>query len=163
VTPSPRSQPVQATRGGVDFDWIDLPPHLRADAFDGAYAQTLRLSPALSLSIVPPRTMFGGATVDFGWATQAHSWLLLVQQRLGGPRAQEIELSPTSRGTLSLRVVRSSGRLVADGTARATGDTFSFLLKIRCPPGTARIEGTLSRSGEWRFAATAPRDRQAPR
>jgi hypothetical protein len=97
--------------------------------------------------------MFGGAKVDFGWAKTSHSWLLLLQSRLGNQRAQEIEVSATRGDKLAFRVVRSSGRLVADGTAMRSGDAFSFNLKIRCPPGTGEIAGSLSESGQWTFTA----------
>lgn len=147
------THPIQAQQGGIDFTRIDLPPHLYQSRFDGAYAQTLRLGPSLSLSIVPPRTMFSGEKADFGWARTSHSWLLILHSRLGNPRVQEIEVSGTSEDKLAFSVVRSSGRLVADGTATRTGDTFSFNLKIRCPPGTGEIGGSLSEAGRWTFTA----------
>jgi len=100
------------------------------------------------------------------------SWLLLKRDSLDVAQALELEITPGQQpGVVTLRVLRSSGRVVAEGTARRARDGIDFEVEatgVRVGALTKRrqptFRGTLRANGRLRLTATelrnGPRTRQ---
>jgi hypothetical protein len=111
---------------------VSLPPALTAESFEARHATLFRVGPWPAVTIVPPREVCGPRGVVLAsLAARATSWLLVRRDAFGELRGLEVEVAPSGRrGEVAVRLLRSSGRSIAEGTARIV-DTGVIDFRVR--------------------------------
>jgi hypothetical protein len=139
-----------------ELHMVHLPPLFWGEAMDLSHAVDLQLGRKLVVSIVPPTRLFQERKADLAEIfARPRSWLAVFQDQFGQHRGQELELTLAEKeGVLNVRLLRSTGRPVAEGQARLAGKgevQFELAVYGRARPGppVAVVRGRLNAAGEW--------------
>lgn len=139
---------------------VSVPPSLSAADFDPRYATMFQLGRRPAVTIVPPAEVCGKTGVTLaGIGDKPTSWLLVRRDAFGELRGLEVEVVPSGRrGGLAIRLLRSSGRCIAEGTARLVSERVvdfrvTALGKTRAQrrrPRRLVVAGRLIAGRQWR-------------
>lgn len=137
---------------------VNLPPLFWGEEMDLSHAVDLHLGRKLLVTIAPPGRLFqkrGAGLAEI--FSRPGSWLAILRDQFGQPRGQELELTPAKEtGLLNMRLLRSTGRSIAEGQARLVGEAeiqFEMAIFAHARPGppAALVRGRLDAAGEWRI------------
>ena len=121
-----------------DLDELELPAGLDADALAGETAASFELG-SERVTIVMPSAV--AATPDdlSAAADDARPWLVLREGRLGDVRGYVLDVQPARGRAARLVLLRGTGRVVAEGTARLVDDARAATFELEAVDGTARV------------------------
>lgn len=130
---------VRFPRTTASLRGVVLPPLVRPEAFDGARGLNVQVGEGLGVRLVPPQGLLDPTSADLGSAfADPRPWLLVREDRLGYAWAQTVVLGPTrAKDLVNFRVLRTTGRPIAEGTARLSADG-EVTYEIRFMDGRAR-------------------------
>jgi hypothetical protein len=133
-----RPIPLRRTRR-LDLPQLELPAGMDARTLAGEKARSFELGTE-RITIVMPAALAAKPGDLSGAAASALPWLLLREGRLGEARAYTLDIRPT-RGAHSARLVlvRSTGRVVAEGAARLVDDGRAATFELEAVDGAARV------------------------
>jgi hypothetical protein len=141
-----------------------MPPVLSAERFDVRHAVMFDLGPRPPVTIVPPADVCGTAGIRVAaLGEKPTSWLLVRRDAFGELRGLEVEVVPApGPARLAIRLLRSSGRSIAEGMARIVSEReIAFRVAVpgkarRGPRARARIvAGRLITGARWRVRTRA--------
>jgi hypothetical protein len=142
-----------------------LPARFRGTRFDVNRSLRFEIGP-WTWTAVPPVGVFGDQeTIDVsGIIDRPTSWLILKRSSQRSLQGMELEVTPArEQGTVKLRILRNSGRTIAEGVARAGKKGIDFEVEttgIRMPKrDKAVFRGTFHDDGRLRMKATGLRPR----
>ena len=155
---------VTAQAGRVESSqFFNIPESFASERLNWHEAVSLRLGQKRTVTVVPPTGAMNEKRIDLPALIQKpSSWLLVMQDDFGDLNGTELEVVPASKkGTVGIRLLRSSGHVVAEGAGKLEGNNVvTFELKMR-DKGIAKksktrpvFRGSLSADKQWRLETT---------
>lgn len=152
-------------QGPVDFPEAVVPTRLRRLEFDKRRGFDIQFG-SIRWSAIPSVGGLGGEekAIDVRRVVDNPStWLILRRDSLDIVAGLELEVTASGEeGRVDLRVLRSSGRPIAEGSAWGSGSGVEFevrVLGVRVPRRKKRrmaLKGTLDSSGRLRMRVASP-------
>ncbi len=140
------------------LDLVSIPAALPVGTFELKQGVAFPLGKRRTFTLVPPQAVLESGKVNLKEVFQRpRSWLAVLQDDFGQLNAQELELEPASKkGTLRIRLLRSTGRVIAEGTVTLEGDAVSFEVKTVAKRSVRALQpvfrGRLTGGSRWQFA-----------
>lgn len=122
-----------------DLPQLELPVGLEAGTLAGETARSFKLGTE-RITIVMPAALATKPDDLSAAAASAFPWLVLREGRLGKPRGYTLDVQPRQRAQAArLVLLRSTGRAVAEGTARLIDNGRAATFELEAIDGAARL------------------------
>lgn len=141
---------------------VNIPELFSIQNLEWQEGVSVHLGKRRMVTVVPPKGIMKENRVDFPAVLEnPTSWLLVMEDDFGELNGKEVEVIPSSKkGTVGIRLLRSSGHVVAEGAGTLQGkDAITFELKLlgkgvsKKQPQTV-FRGSLTADKQWRFETT---------
>lgn len=123
----------------LDLPQLELPAGMDARELAGEKAASFELRTE-RITIVMPAALAAKPGDLSGAAASRLPWLLLREGRLGEARGYTLDVRPARRaGSARLVLLRSTGRVVAEGAARLVDDGRAATFELEAVDGATRV------------------------
>jgi len=143
---------------------VNIPEPLSIGRLELKQGVSFRLGKRRVVTIVPSQAALKDDKFNLSALFEKpSSWLLVIEDDFGQLNGRELEITPSSKkGTVAVRLLRSSGYLVAEGVATLKGnDVLTFEIKMRNKGSYKNFRrtqpvfsGSLSPDKQWQLKTT---------
>lgn len=157
-----QSRELKAQAPKLKSEAVNLPETFSVQSLEWQEGVSVHVGNRRMVTVVPPKEFMKENRVDFPRVLEnPASWLVVMEDDFGELNGKEVEITPSSKkGTVGIRVLRSSGHVVAEGSGTLQADqAINFEVKMLGKGPSKKqtqtvFRGSLTADKQWRFEMT---------